>query len=315
MELSRREMIAGAVAAAAGLTRGRAEAVAGRMPMRTLGRTGARVSLIGFGSAPLGHSFQSQEVFDRMLGEALDLGINYVDTATIYDVSQERLGPIVKRNRKRIFLTTKTRGTTKAGALKTIEESLRLLQTDHVDLVHMHNVGDLDVNRLTDDDSALRGIQEAQRRGWARFVGATSHMNVPRLLPVLATGAIDVIMVPINFVYRQTYDFEGKVLPIARKHRIGIIAMKVLGGVPNWQYRTPTPCLMPADRVELAIRYALSVPDVATAVIGLNFPEQLRQAAAAARAFKPLNERERVEVVEEGARLAKAWGTHLGPVQ
>lgn len=317
--LTRRELVGGAIAGAGSLLSGGifaedSEVLARAMPMRTLGRTKLRVSAIGFGSAPLGHSFQPQETFDRLLGEAMDLGVNYIDTATIYDVSQERLGSIVRRNRDRLVVATKTRGMSRDAVLKTVEESLRLLQTDRLDIVHLHNIGDFDVERLLDDEGPLDGLREARRRGWLRFIGVTGHQRVEKMVAAVRTGEVDVIMPAMNFVDQHIYGYEHKVLPEARRVKAGIVAMKVLGGAPGFAYRTPVPCYVPRERVNDAIRYALGLPGVATAVIGFNFSEQLRQAVAVAKSFKRLNAKEEADLRAEGKRLAASWGLHLGPV-
>lgn len=318
---TRREFLASTAAAAAGLTLAdrlpaeEADALHKPMPMRVLGRTGVRVSMLAFGAAPLGHSFQPQEVFDRVVGEALDLGVNYVDTAVTYDISQERLGPIVKRNRERMFLVSKTRGKTKAEAIADIEKSLRLLQTDHLDLVHLHNVPDLEASKekLLEPDSPLAGLQEAQKRGLVRFLGATAHYQVPKMLPAIETGLLDVVMAAMNYFDQHTYAFETRMLPAAREHKCGIIAMKVFGGPPNWSYRTPTPPIVAPERVPHAIRYCLSIPDVAAANIGFHTVEQVRQAVTVVKTFTPLTDEERASLADEGKALAAKWKEHLGP--
>jgi len=316
-ELTRREFVASGAAVGLGvlglLDQDR-QALGRDMPMRTLGRTRARVSIIGFGSAPLGHSFQSQETFDRVVGEALDLGINYIDTATIYDVAQERLGSIVRARRDRLFVATKTRGMSRDKAVATLEESLRLLKTDHVDLIHLHNIGDFDIEKLLDADGPLRGLLDARKRGLTRFIGVSGHQRVEKMAAAVKTGEIDVVMPAMNFVDQHIYAYETRVLPEARKHKAGIVAMKVLGGAPNFAYRTPTPCKMPKERVTDAIRYALSLEGVATAVIGFNFVEQVREAVAVAKSFRKLSAAEAAALSSEGKKLADAWGLHLGPV-
>ena len=316
-QLTRREFVtAGAMAGlgALGVAEFDDQALQRPMPMRVLGRTKARVSVIGFGSAPLGHSFQSQETFDRVVGEAIDLGINYIDTATIYDVAQERLGAIVKPRRDKLFVATKTRGMTKDRALATIEESLRLLKTDYLDLVHLHNIGDFDIEKFGDPDSPLSGLKEARKQGKVRFIGASGHQRVQKMADAVRTGEIDVIMPAMNFVDQHIYGYETKVLPEARKHKAGIVAMKVLGGAPNFSYRTPVPAFMPKEHIPDAIRYALSVDGVATAVIGFNFVEQVHQAVAIAKSFKRLTAADRARLSAEGQKMASAWGLHLGPV-
>lgn len=317
-QITRREFVAGAAAAVGGLIAlSEAEAqdvLSRRMPTRVLGRTGVRVSILGFGSAPLGHSFQSQETFDRIVGEAIDLGITYIDTATIYDVAQERLGKIVKSKRSRLFVATKTRGMSKNAVLGTIEESLRLLQTDYVDLVHLHNIGDFDVERLLEKDSPLEGLKEARKRGWIRFLGLSGHQRVQKMVTAVKTGEFDVVMPAVNFVDQYIYAYETRVLPEAQRHRMGIVAMKVLGGAPGFQYRNPVPCYVPRERIPQAIRYALGLPGVATAVIGFNFSDQVRQAVMVAKSYTPLTAAERTELNGAGKELASAWGEHLGPV-
>jgi len=203
---------------------------------------------------------------------------------------------------------------TRERVLATVEESLRLLQTDHLDLVHLHNIGDFDVDRLMEKDGPLTGLQEAKRRGWLRFIGASGHQRVEKMLAAVKTGELDVIMPAVNFVDQHIYAYETKVLPEARRRNVGIVAMKVLGGAPGFQYRTPVPCFMPRERITDAIRYALSLPGVATAVIGFNYVEQVRQAVAVAKAYRPLTAAERRELDSAGKTLAAAWGEHLGPV-
>lgn len=320
MSTTRREFLRTGAAASVGaaslgmLAVEEAHATGRPIPRRVLGRTGEKVSIIGFGAAPLGHSFQPQEVFDHVVGRAIDAGINYIDTATTYDVSQERLGPVIKPHRDRLFLVTKSRGRDRAGVLKTVEESLRLLKTDHVDVVHIHNTADYDVDRLMDDNGPMQGLIEARKRGWLRFIGSTSHMRVERMAKVIDTGVVDVMMVVLNFVDQHTYGYETRVLPIARKHRTGIVAMKVLGGAPNFAYRDPAPCTLPPARIPSAIRYPLSLEGVACAVIGFNWGEQVDQAVSVARGFRPLSHAEMEELTIAGREMASAWKEHLGPV-
>lgn len=312
VKITRRGFL-GASAAAGALC---AEAVVAEppsIPRRVLGRTRERVSILGFGSAALGHSFQPQEVFDRVVGAALDAGVNYIDTATIYDVAQERLGPIVKRHRDRLFLATKTRGMSNEAALRTIEDSLRLLQTDHVDLVHLHNLGDFDVDRLLDEQSPLQGLLEARRRGWLRFIGASGHLKPRKFIPAIETGLLDVIMVTINLVDRNTYVFESEVLPAARKRQVGIVAMKVLGGAPRMNYRRPVDGMMPKELVADAVRYSLAVDGVASAVMGFTTLEQLNEVLAVVRGLRRPTTSDMERLRAEGERLAPSWGAHLGP--
>jgi aryl-alcohol dehydrogenase-like predicted oxidoreductase len=119
---------------------------------------------------------------------------------------------------------------------------------------------------------------------------------------------VDVIMNAVNFVDRYTYDFETKVWPLAARKNVGLVAMKVFGG----QRRQG--CRMPAEHLQMALRYALSLPHVATAVIGMTSTAELRQNIAWALAFRPLSAGERAELERRGRALAQEWGPHLGVV-
>ncbi|HSV72508.1 MAG TPA: aldo/keto reductase [Chthonomonadales bacterium] len=313
MDMTRRRFIEASAVAGGALYADVAAAAPRQLPRRVLGRTRARVSVLGFGSAALGHSFQPQEVFDHVVGAALDAGVNFIDTATNYDVAQERLGPIVRRHRDRLFLATKTRGMSKQGVLQTLEESLRLLQTDRLDLVYLHNLGDFEVDRLMDDNGAMQGLLEARRRGWLRFIGASGHQRARKFIPVIETDLIDVIMVTLNFVDRNTYVFESEVLPAARRRRVGIVAMKVLGGVPNWNYRQPVDGMVPRELRADAVRYSLAIEGVASAVVGFYTTEQMSEVLNVMRALRRPTDSETERLRTEGERLAALWGPHLGP--
>jgi aryl-alcohol dehydrogenase-like predicted oxidoreductase len=287
------------------------------LPTRPLGRVGFQAPPLSFGTAPMGHAFYEAEAFEEVINAAIDAGIRYLDTARIYDVAEQRLKPILARRRKEVFLVTKTWAKSKDECLRSLEKSLSLLGVDHVDLCHIHNVGDYETAQAIGRDGCLDGLKEARKRGLVRHIGCTAHLHPARLIPVLETGEIEVVMCAMNFVDRHTYNFEETVLPTARKHGCGIIAMKVYGGVTGgWDgYKARRPGRLVSDEHRQdALDYCLSLPGVSTCVVGMKSLEELRLAIQAVRQHRPLEGDRRQAVLAKGAAMAREWGPHLGAV-
>ena len=187
----------------------------------------------------------------------------------------------------------------------------------------------------TADQTVISTISETAKWTWAEFrwsLHLASETEAGRPLPVrgslgpqppgpflpfIESGDVDVILVALNFVDRYTYNFEETVLPLARKHNVGVVAMKAFGGPDNksgsWGTRKATP-MVGVDRVESAIRYALSLPGVATANLGVHTVEQLRQNLEIVRRYQPLTIEEQEQLTSAGRELAKEWGPHFGPI-
>jgi aryl-alcohol dehydrogenase-like predicted oxidoreductase len=258
----------------------------------------------------------------RLVNLAIDLGVTYLDVAPIYGSDTQRYGnaesklkTVLQTRRSEVFLVTKVnaRRPTRAGVLRQIEESLRRLGTDHVDAVHLHNLGDFDMAQVFTESGALGGLIEGRRRGLLRFIGASGHMRPGRFVRAVETGQFDLCMTVLNFADRFTYDFEGLLLPAAQKANVGIVAMKVLGGPLDWKYDVGVPGSLGAYHAR-TIRYSLGLPSVASAVIGFTTEDELRQAVAVARAYQPLLEAERTALLEDGRKLAAVRGALFGPV-
>ncbi|MCS7223807.1 MAG: aldo/keto reductase [Armatimonadetes bacterium] len=279
------------------------------MPKRILGRTGVAVPVLGLGFGTVGTGLNEAQALSLMEA-ALDLGVTYWDTAPTYSRAQEYMGKIVPKVRDRIFLVTKTATQDGDRALQILENSLRTLKTDWVDLVHIHNIGDYDPDRVLGKGGVLEGLRKAQKRGWLRFIGLSGHLRPSRFAQVLKSGEFDVIMPAVNFADRFTYDFESKVLPIARKEKAGIVAMKVMAG-PRRGYGSPNPARL-ADYASSAIRYALTLPGVACAVVGMFTIDELEQNTQVARHFQPLSPEEHQRLATIGRQLALRWGSHYG---
>jgi len=287
------------------------------LPKRALGKVGIKVAPLSFGTAVMGHAFYRSEPFEEVVNAAIDAGVTYIDTARLYDVAEERLAPILAKRRKELFLVTKTWSKTRDDVLRSLEKSLSLMGVDSVDLCHMHNVGQYTKDEALGKGGLLEGLQEARKRGWIRHIGCTGHMRPDCFIPVIETGEIEVVMVAMNFADRHTYNFEEKVLPTVRKHGCGIVCMKVFGGVTGWWdgYKKRRPGRLAGDEHRQdAIDYALSIPGVSTCVIGLKTLEELRLTIEAMRSHQALIGERREVVLAKGAKLAKEWGDHFGPV-
>jgi aryl-alcohol dehydrogenase-like predicted oxidoreductase len=292
------------------------------IPMRVLGRTKEKITILGLGTAPVGQSKPGLERGAAVYRAAIEAGINYVDTAHIYDDAEDYLGAVVPQYRDKIFLATKALSTNAdpraaAAEMQTqFEQSLRRMKTTHVDLLHIHSIGERDPAILLAPGGPLDFVKKMKEKGLARFIGVTGHNHVPRFAETINTGEIDAIMVALNFVDFHQYHFEEQILPLARKHGCGILAMKVFGGhckAPGG-YSKAGPSMMPADLLQQAMRYSLGIEGVAAAVVGAYTIEEVRQNAAWARNHTPLSPEEWAGLREHGKSLVDAWGPRFGPV-
>ncbi len=289
----------------------------GQVETAVLGDTGEEVSKMGIGCAPFqaGHidSDHLRKVFER----CLELGINYLDVAPNYGnskrgFSEVKMGPALEDIRDQFFLVTKTESPTRDGTWKLLEQSMNRMKTDYLDLVHIHNFGHEgrfeNTDRVLGKQGTLGALREAKEQGVIRYIGATGHQYPSRFHEVLDTGEIDVLMNAVNYVVQHSYDFEHKVWSRARREDVGLVAMKVLGGSGGDGFR------LPDDQYENAIRYALSIPGLATAVIGVQNVAELDQAADVVINSAPLSEQERRTLKEEGLKLARTdrWRAAYG---
>jgi uncharacterized protein len=299
---------AGTLLPAAGL------AAAGPIPTRRLGNINFQAGILGVGAQYLGELDATQATVDRVIGEALDNGVNYIDTAPPYNLSEERLGRTLKGKRDKVFLVSKVETNAKGDVSYQIHDSLRKLQTDHLDCVHIHNVGREDrypsLEQMLAPGGTLGGLVEAKKQGLIRHIGATCHQRASRAVSVMATGEIELFMCTINYVERLIYKFEEIALPEARKRNIGIIGMKALGGpLQDGRARLTSP-----EDYNTTLRYAWSVPGVAVVIVGVRTPDELRRALGAARAFQPFTPAEMTSVMERAKPMAQQWGPLRGPV-
>lgn len=287
----------------------------GDMPKRRLGKVGFEASILGWGAQHIGQPASDQTTVDRIVAEGIDSGINFIDTAPNYGQSEEKVGRALKGKRDKVFLISKIETRTREEAMGQIRESLRRLQTDHLDCVHYHNIGRHDrwpdIDAVLSEKGALGALMEAKKQGMIRHIGCSTHSFPDRTLKAFDTGQFDLFMGVLNFVDRHVYNLESKILPEAKRRGIGVIAMKALGG----PVRGPAGARLSssADYVP-AMRYVWSLPEVAVAAVGFRTVEEMRQGLAAVRTFKPLSPAEFKELSERGKVVAAQWGETKGRV-
>lgn len=312
--ISRRQLLAAGSLAAAGLP-GAAAPAAG-IPLRTLGGTGVRVPILGFGTAPVGERCSPAEGVD-LLQRALDAGITYFDTAPNtggYGQAQLQLGAALSGRRHQAFLVTKVWHARADDVLRSIEASLKELRTDHVDLLLAHSIGTarMPPAQLLAKGGAMEGLRKAKALGLTRFIGFSAHNRPNRCLELLAHARVDVMMNAANLVDVHTYGFEHTVWPVAARKGVGVVGMKVFGG--QWGVAKSS-AHMPAAYRRLAARYVWSRPEVACAIIGMATREELETNLEWARGFVPLSATEQHEADRVGRQLAAKWRQHLGVVR
>lgn len=281
------------------------------LPSRVLGRTGERVPILGLGTALLGNRLVADEAMN-LLQAAVDRGVTYIDTAPAiggYGHAQAYIGEALRERRSEIFLVSKCYEAEVDAARRLLESSLRELQTDTVDLVCAHSIG---ADKMVPEvvfgpQGVFRALQRAKEEGLARHIGASGHNRPARFVRAVEEVELEVMMNAVNFVDAHTYDFEGRVWPLARARGLGLVAMKVFGGGQRGRAR------MPEGWHELALRYALSLEGCATAVVGMGSVAELEENVERVRRYQPLSEQERTELEGVGRELARVWGAHFGP--
>jgi predicted aldo/keto reductase-like oxidoreductase len=254
------------------------------VPHRTL--KGVSVSIVGIGGSSLGDVQDESEAL-RIVSEALDAGINFFDNAWEYHdgMSEERMGRALKGKRDRAFLMTKvcSHGRGKQTAMMQLEDSLRRLQTDHLDLWQIHEViydNDPDLHFMP--DGAVEALTQAKQQGKVRFVGFTGHKDPDIHLKMLSHRyPFDTVQMPLNPLDKNYRSFQARVLPEAQRQGIAVIGMKSMGGGGE-------PVKRGVATPQELLRYAMSVPGILTTVSGIDSYDVFRQNLAVAQAFTPM---------------------------
>jgi len=302
---------------------------AAAMPTRNLGKTGFRVGIFSLGGQAAIEKPDNEALAVPIVERALDLGVNYIDTSARYGGnprwSEQYIGKVMKRRRSEIFLATKTHDRTRDGSLKLLETSLKLLQTDHIDLWQIHNLTSKEqVDRIFAPDGAVKAMQEAREQKLVRFLGVTGHADPDVLLEAVRRFNFDTILMALNAADPHHRSFQKELLPAVLEKEMGIIGMKVPargrilsswtpppeGSQPAWTGTATRPGTL---TMREAMRYVLSLP-VSTVIVGCDTVAQLEENVAIAKSFTPLAPAElaalqaRAEPVMRQALFFRRWG-------
>jgi aryl-alcohol dehydrogenase-like predicted oxidoreductase len=292
----------------------KAKTPANPIPKRALGRTGEELSILAFGGIVVMNESTGES--SNIVAEAVDRGINYFDVAPSYGNAQERLGPALAPYRKNCFLACKTDGRMKDDSRKDLEDSLRLLKTDRVDLYQFHALTKMtDLDKVLGPGGAMETFEAAKKEGKIRFIGFSVH-SAETAVAAMERYPFDTILFPLNFVLYTQAGFGPQIMKKAQEKNVGILALKSMAKTvwpadqrqnhpePKCWYR---PAGFP-DEASMGLRWTLSHP--ITAAIPPGDERYFRLAMDVAQNYKPLNPH------EQRALLAGAAGVeplfHLG---
>ena len=258
------------------------------IPQRPLGRTGVQVSVLGLGGSHIGGPDLTDDASVRLIRAAIDRGITFMDNSWDYHSGQSeiRMGKALQESyREKVFLMTKIDGRTKEEAARQLDESLRRLQVDHVDLIQHHEIIRFDdPDRIFDQGGAQEALLEARKAGKARFIGFTGHKDPHVHLYMLQVAAehgfrFDTVQMPLNVMDAHYRSFEKLVLPKLVEQGIGVLGMKSMGSGVILKSKI----VQPAD----CLHYALNLP-TSVVITGIDKQEILDQAVQAAVTFRPM---------------------------
>jgi uncharacterized protein len=318
---SRREFLKTTTAAVVLGAAEKAMGAAASLPKRRLGKTGEMVSCIGFGAGSRYCSIPDEDAAQALLERSFALGINYFDTSASYTrrgverLSEKRLGESSKNRRKELFLATKFDPRDRDGALRSVETSLKLLQTDYIDLIQIHSLSNLsDLDRMGGSNGAFAALRQLKDQKLARFIGITGHNDGAAMAEALRRYDFDTVLMALNaaqsanpIAQRKMEPipaFEQSALPVALQKNLGILSMKVMG--QGMIVGSGTGRASPAE----LLQFNLSQP-VASVVIGCEQIARLEENVQAAFNFTPISETGKQKLQEKVAPSRSAWQNFL----
>jgi uncharacterized protein len=293
------------------------------MPTRNLGKTGFRVSIFSLGGQAALERANNDAVAVPIIDKALDLGVNYLDTSSIYGGpdrwSEKYFGQVMKKRRSQAFLASKTKERTRDASLRMLERSLQLLRTDHLDLWQLHDIGTLgDVAEVFAKGGAMQALIEARDQKMVRHLGLTGHHRPDCLIKGINQFPFDCILLALNAADRHHFSFAEKLLPLAVEKQMGIIGMKLTGRsrlLSDWnppvlekqkhmwegvvEAKTPGTLTM-----REAMYYTLSLP-VSTAIIGVDSIAQLEENVRLAQEFAPLSDSQMTTLAQRAEPVSR----------
>lgn len=264
-----------------------------KMPKRVLGKTGYQVGIFSLGGQATLEQAGTEKESIKIINRAIDLGVNYIDTAAAYGqgISETYIGKVMKDRRNEVFLATKTHNRSYDGSMQMLEKSLKQLQTDRIDLWQLHNVRtEDDLKKIFASDGAIKALEEARRSGVVRYLGITGHYDPWVLKKGIDEYDFDCILMALNAADRHNKSFIDNLLPFAVQKNLGIIGMKIPargrifreGGITS---------------MKQAMEYVLTLP-VSTIIVGISTLNELEENVRIAKNFKPLSEKQMRELEE-----------------
>src|SRR6202161_3589209 len=301
-----------------------AKAIQDMMPTRNLGKTGFRVGIFGLGGQGALEKANNESLALPMIQRALELGVNYFDTSAIYGGpdrwSEHYLGKGLKGSRDHVFIATKTKERTRDAALKNLDVSLKLLDTDHIDAWQLHDVGiQEDINEIFGKGGAIEALVQARDQKMVRHLGVTGRFRPEALMECIRRFPFDTVLMGLNAADKYHYSFAKELLPMAVEKQLGIIGMKVMARGRILSSWTPPPIEQQKRSWEGSgaiattpgtltkhetFFYTLSLP-ISTAIIGCDSVDQVQEGADLARQFTPLNDHQMTELADKTEPIAK----------
>ncbi len=268
------------------------------IPNRVLGKTGQTVTLFGLGGEGVLRTHGRTKEAVAVIQRALDQGVTYCDSAPAYASSMDYYGAALGERRQQVFLASKTHDRTRDGSLRLLDDSLRRLHTDHLDLWQLHDLRTLDdLRRIFAKGGALEALHQAREEGRVRYLGLTGHHDPAILLDAMRRFSFDTVLVALNAADGHRLPFIPTVLAEACRQNMGVIAMKTLAAGRMLQVMTTAE----------ALGYAWSMPTVCLSIVGCNTPAEVDKNAQAAREFQRLSEAQLRELEQRTARRAREF--------
>ena len=268
------------------------------LPQRILGNTGEEISILGLGGEGVLRTFERGKEAVPLIQRALELGITYFESARAYGGSEFYYGRALRERRKEVFLASKSQDRTRDGALRHLEETLKNLRTDYLDLWMIHDVRTArDIDQIFGPNGAIKAFEGAQKNRLVRFIGVSGHRNPAILARILHLFSFDVVLMPVNAAEPHYWSFFTDVMRIAHEKGMGVLGMKTLS-------RGVCPKILGEEGVENFLRFAMSQP-IAAAVVGCDTMEQLEMNVRIARTFEPMSERDQEILIRKVTSYAR----------
>jgi aryl-alcohol dehydrogenase-like predicted oxidoreductase len=269
-----------------------------KIPLRTLGKSDMEVTVLGLGGEGVLRTFGHDQEAHALINRAIDLGINYFESARAYSGSEAYYGRALKERRKDIFLASKSHARDRKGAMSQLQETLRNMRTEYLDLWQVHDVREMDdVREILGPGGAIEAFAEAKEKGLVRYVGVTGHHDPEILIKCIEMFDFDTVLLPVNPAEPFYKSFPDKVIPVAQKKKMGIVGMKVY-------FRGFASKIPWYENMEPFLQFALSHP-ITTVVIGCDSVEQLEENVRFVARFKAMQEKQMETLVEKISPFAR----------